>query len=105
MLHHESLCLPFQGAVGVGHDFVARQCREVREKSRVDKWGKGKGLDKGTSKMRLCIHWEMGADWGGWVRSFPVEWYDVRSPARVQRPMAVGCPRLEQSVKGRAEAG
>ena len=31
MLHHESLCLPFQGAIDVGHDFVARQCWEVRE--------------------------------------------------------------------------
>ena len=38
MPHHERLCLPFQGAVGVGHDFVARQCREVGEESRVDQW-------------------------------------------------------------------
>ena len=36
MLHHECLCRPFQGSVGAGHDFVARQCREVGEESRVD---------------------------------------------------------------------
>ena len=40
MLHHERLCRPLQGAVGVGHDFVARQSRDVREESRVDKRGK-----------------------------------------------------------------
>ena len=47
MLHHECLCSPLQGAVGVGHDFVARQCREVSEESRVDHWGKGEALKEG----------------------------------------------------------
>ena len=36
MVHNECLCLPFQSAGGVGHDFVARQCQEVGEESRVD---------------------------------------------------------------------
>ena len=52
MLHHESLCRPFQGTVGVGHDFVARQCREVGEESRVDQWGKREALNEQKSKMR-----------------------------------------------------
>ena len=52
MIHHESLYPLFQGAVGVGHDFVARQCGEVREQSRVDQQGKRKALVEGKSKMR-----------------------------------------------------
>ena len=52
MLHHERLCPPFQGAVGVGHDFVAGQYREVREESRVDQRGEGKALKEEKSKMR-----------------------------------------------------
>ena len=95
MIHHESLCLLFQGAVGVGHDFVARQYREVREESRVDQQGKRKALVEGKSKMCQCIHWEMGAQWGGGERSFPVEWQHVRSPARAQGLMGVRCPGLE----------
>ena len=67
MLYHESLCPPFQGAVGVGHDCVRRQCREVREESSVDQRDKRKALEEGKSKMHQCIHWEMGAQWGrGW---------------------------------------
>ena len=65
MLHNESLSPPFQGAVGVGHDIVARQCREVREESRVDQRGKREALKEGKSKMHQCIHREMGAHWGG----------------------------------------
>ena len=69
MLYHECLCSPLQGAVGVGHDFVARQCREVRKESRVDHWGKGEALKEGQSEMRQCIHREMGAHWGGAERN------------------------------------
>ena len=47
----------------------------------------------------------MGAHWGGGERSFPVEWHDIRSQARAQGPMGVGCPGLEQCGKGPAEAG
>ena len=64
MLYYEGLCPPFYAAVGVGHEFVARQCREVREKSRVDQRGKRKALEKGKSKKRQCVQWEIGAQWG-----------------------------------------
>ena len=81
MLHHESLCPPFQGAVGVGHDFVARhwQCRQVREESRVDKWSKRKALEEGKSKMCQCVHWAIGAHWGEGEQGVPFDWYGVRS--------------------------
>ena len=95
MLYHESLSLPFQGAVGVGHDFVTRQCREVEEERRVDQWGKGEALEEGKRKMRQCIHLEVGAHWGGAERSLPVEWHDVRSKAGAQGPMRVRCSGLE----------
>ena len=95
MLHHESLCPPLQGSVGVGHDFVARQCREVREESRVDQRGNREALKEGESKMRKCIYREVGAYWGGAEWSFPVEWHNVRSQARAQGPMRVGCPGPE----------
>ena len=36
MLYHKRLCPPFQGAAGVGHDYVAGQSPEVGEESRVD---------------------------------------------------------------------
>ena len=52
MLYHKRLCPPLQGAVGVGHDFVARQGREVGEESRVDKRGIGKALKEGNGEMR-----------------------------------------------------
>ena len=64
MLYDEGLCPPFYAAVGVGHDFVARQCREVRKESRVDQRDKRKALEKGKSKMRQCVQWEIGAQWG-----------------------------------------
>ena len=51
MLHHEGLCPPFQGAVDVGHDFVAGQCQEVGEESRVDQQGEGKALKEGKRKV------------------------------------------------------
>ena len=63
VLQHERMCAPFQGTVGIGHDFVARQCREVMEEGRVDKRGKRKALEEGKSKMHKCIQWEMGAHW------------------------------------------
>ena len=52
MRHHESRCPPFQGAVGVGHDFVARHCQEVGEESRVDQRGERKALKEGKSNVR-----------------------------------------------------
>ena len=73
MLYHESLCPPFQGTVSVGHDFVARECGEVREESRVAQQGKREARKEAKSKMHQCIHREVGAYWGGWERSFPVE--------------------------------
>ena len=78
MLHHGRLCPPPQGAVGVGHDFVARQCREVGEESRVDHRGIGEALKEGDGKVRKCIHWEMGTYWGGAERGLSVEWHDIR---------------------------
>ena len=81
MLHHESLSPPLQGAVGVDHDFVARQCQEVREESRVDQRGKREALKEGESKMRQCVYREVGGYRGGAERSFPVEWHNVRSQA------------------------
>ena len=51
MLHHKSLCPPFQGRVGGGHDFVARQCRKVLKESRVAQWGKREALKEGKSKI------------------------------------------------------
>ena len=105
MLYYERLCLPFQGAVGVDHDFVARQFREVRKESRVDQRGKRKALEEGKSNMCQCIHWEMGAHWGGGEWSFPVERHEFRSKARAQGPMGVGCPGLQQCGKGPTEAG
>ena len=105
MLHQESLCLSFQGVVGVSHDFMARQCREVREESTVDQRGKGEALKDRKSKVCQCFHRETGAHWGGAERSFPVEWHNVRSEARAKGPMRVGCPGLEKSGKGPAEAG
>ena len=61
MIHHESLCPPLQGKVGLGHDCVATQCREVREESRVDQQGKRLLRQGGKSKMRQAIHREMVA--------------------------------------------
>ena len=52
MLHHERLCPPLQGAVGVGHDFVTRQRREVGEESGVDQQGVREALKEGKGKMR-----------------------------------------------------
>ena len=51
VLHHERLCPPLEGAVGVGHDFITGQCREVGEESRVDQRGKRKALKEGKGKM------------------------------------------------------
>ena len=95
MLGPEILCLPFQGAVGVGHDFVGRQRREGREEGRVDQRGKGVALEEGKGKMCQCIHWEMGAHWGGGERGLPVERHDIRSQGCAQVPMGVRCPGLE----------
>ena len=61
MLHHERLCPPLQGAVGVGPDFVATQCWEVRKESRVDHWCKGEARKEGQSEMPQCIYREMGS--------------------------------------------
>ena len=78
--------------VDVGHDFVARQGREVREKSRVDKRGKGGALQKEESKFRQCIYWQMGAHWGVVQRSFSVEWHNIRNQASAQGPVGIRCP-------------
>ena len=78
MLHHERLCPSPQGTVGVGHDFVARQCREVGEERRVDHRGIEKALKEGEGKVRKCIYGEMGTYWGGAERGIPVEWHDIR---------------------------
>ena len=59
MLHNECLYPSLQGAVGIGHDFVARQCQEVRKEGRVDHWGKGEALNEGESEVRQCIHGEV----------------------------------------------
>ena len=32
---------------------------------------------KGERKMRQCVDREMGADWGGAVQTFPVEWHNL----------------------------
>ena len=95
MLHHEGLCRPLHGAVGVGHDFVARQCREVRKESRVNHWGKGQAIKEGVSQVRQCIYREMGTHWGGAERSLQVEWHEVRIQACAQGPIRVRCPGLE----------
>ena len=79
MFHQESLCLPREGSVGIGHDFVARQCREVREESRVDHRGKREALNEGESKVCQCIYREVDAYWGGPEWRFPVEWHNVMS--------------------------
>ena len=105
MLHHERVYPPFPGPVGVGHDFIARQCREVREESRVDQRGKRKTREEGKSKVRQFIHWEMGAHWGGAERSLLVERHNVRGQACTQSPMGVRCPGLKQCGKGPAEPG
>ena len=81
--------------VGVGHDFVARQCQEIREESRVNYRGKGEAFEEGESKVRQCIHREVGAHWGEAEWSFPVEWHNVRSQACAQGPVRVGRPGLE----------
>ena len=104
MLHHERLCPPFQGAVGGGHDSVAKQCREVREEGRVDQRGIREALKQGNGKMRKCIHWEMGTYWGGAEWGLPVKWHDIRVQACAQGPVRVRCPLFEQSEKGPAEA-
>ena len=98
MLHHERLCTPLQGAVGFDHDFVARQCREVGEASRVDQRGIREALKKGNGKMRKCIHWEMGTYWGGAGRGLPVKWQDIRVQAYAQGPMRVRCPSFVLGV-------
>ena len=79
MFHHEGLWLPLQSATGVGHDFVAGQCREVREERRVDERGTGEVFKEGKSKMGQCVHWEICADWRGAEQSSPIEWHNVRS--------------------------
>ena len=96
MLHHERLCPPVQGGVGVGHDFVARQCREVWEESRVDQRGIGEALKERHCKMRKCIHWELGRYWGGAERGLPVKWHDVRAQACAKGLMRVRRPSFEQ---------
>ena len=95
MLHHEHLCPPLQGAVGVGHDLVARQCWEVGEEGRVDQWGTREALKEGKGKMRKCIHRGTGTHWGGAERSLPVERHDVKIQACAQGPMGVRRPGLE----------
>ena len=95
MLHHECLCPPVQGTVGVGHDFVARQCREVRKERRVNHWGEGEDLKEGQSEMRQCIYPVMGTHWRGAERGLPVEWHDIGIQACAQGPMRVRCPGLE----------
>ena len=86
MLHHERLRPPLQGAVGVRHDFIARQSREVGEESRVDQRGIREALKEGNGEMRKCIHWEMGAYWGGAERGLPVKWHDIRVQECAQPP-------------------
>ena len=86
MLHYERLCPPLQGVVGVGHYFVARPCREVREESRVDQRGIRDALEEWNSKVRKCIHWEMGRDWGGAERGLPIKWHGIRVQACAQPP-------------------
>ena len=105
MLHHERLCTPLQGAVGFDHDFVARQCREVGEESRVDQRGIREALKEGNGEVRKCIHWEMGTYWGGLEWGLPVEWHAIRVQACAQGPMRVRRPIFEQSGKGPAAAG
>ena len=105
MLYHERLCPPLQGGVGVGHDFVARQSREVREEGRVDQRGIREALKERNGKMRECIHWEMGTYLGGAERGLPVKWHDIRVQACAQGPMRVRRPSFDQSGKGPAEAG
>ena len=95
MLYHECLCPSLQGAVGVGHYFVARQCREVWKESRVNHWGKGEALKEGESEVRQCIYREMGTHWGGAERSLPVEWHNIGILACAEGPMRVWCPGLE----------
>ena len=51
MLHHERLGPPLQGALGAGHDFVARQCRDVGEESTVDHRSIREALKEGNGKM------------------------------------------------------
>ena len=105
MVHDERLCPPLKGAVGVGHDFVARQCGEVGEESRVDQRGIREALKEGKGKMHKCIHWEMGTNWGGAEQGLPVKWHDIRVQECAQGPMRVQRPRFEQRGKGPAEAG
>ena len=73
MFHHKRLCPPLQGAVGVGHDFIARQCREVGEECSVDQRGIREALKEGNGKMCKCIHREMGTHWWGAEWSLPVK--------------------------------
>ena len=75
------------------------------EKRRVNKRSKGEILEERKSKVCQCVHREMGAHWGGGERSLPLVWHNVLSQACAQGPMGVGCPGLEQSGKGSAEAG
>ena len=79
MLNNERPCRPFKAGVGGSHEFVAGLCGEVREESRVDQQGKRMACVEGKSKMRQCVHWEMGAHWRGAEWSLPVERHDVRS--------------------------
>ena len=62
MLHHESLCPQFQGAGGIGHNFVASQSREVREASGVQKQGKIRLRRRGSVRSASPSS-------GGWVRT------------------------------------
>ena len=95
MRHYESLCPPFEGVLDVGHDFLARQCREVREESRVDQQGKREAEMEGKSEMHQCIHREMDAYWGGAERNFQVEWHNIRGQALAPGRTRIGCPGLE----------
>ena len=105
ILHHERLCPPPQGWVGVGHDFVARQCREVGAESRVNQRGIRVPLKERNGEMGQCIDWEVGTYWGGAEWGLPVEWHDIRVQACAQGPMRVRCPSFERSGKEPAEAG
>ena len=62
MLHHECLCPPFQGAVGAGHDFIARQYRRLGR--RVDLISGA--LERPSRRGRVgCA----SASTGRWVRT------------------------------------
>ena len=95
MPHHERLCMPLEGAVGVRHDFIAGQSREVREQSRVDQRGIREALEEGNGEVRKCIHGEGSAYWRGAERGLPVEWHDIGIQACAQGTMGIWRPGLE----------